>query len=87
MKPVENLDDSMSHFMALIGGDGPPAAVESIRLNGAALALNAEVADDWPAALELAKETMEAGEPAKLIERLRAHREAASGEVAQGAST
>ena len=76
MKPVENLDDSMDHFMALIGGEGPPAAVESIRLNGAALALNAGMAEDWPAALELARQRMEGGEPAKLIERLRAHSEA-----------
>ena len=43
--PVEDIDDSMSsHFLALIGGDGPPAALESIRLNAAALAINAEVA-------------------------------------------
>jgi len=82
MKPVENLDDSMDHFMALIGGDGPPAAVESIRLNGAALALNAEIAEDWEAALKLAEETMGAGEPAKLIERLREHSEAAKAEAA-----
>ena len=84
MKPVENLDDSMDHFIALIGGDGPPAAVESIRLNGAALALTGEAASDWPAALELAQERMEAGEPGKLIERLRAHSEAAKAEAAAG---
>ena len=87
MLPVTDLDDTVSHFLALIVGDGPPAAIESIRLNAAALALNAEVADGWPAALELAAETMESGEPARLIERLRAHGEAASGEVAQGASS
>ena len=32
--PVDDLDNTVSHFLALIGGDGPPAALESIRLNG-----------------------------------------------------
>jgi anthranilate phosphoribosyltransferase len=75
------------HFLELIGGEGPPAAIESIRLNAAALAINGEVAADWPAALQLAAETMESGEPARLIERLRAHGEASSAEVAPGAAS
>ena len=44
--PVADLDDTVSHFLALIGGDGPAAALESIRLNAAALALNGEVVED-----------------------------------------
>jgi anthranilate phosphoribosyltransferase len=75
MKPVDDIEDTVPNFLELIGGTGPPAAIESIRLNAAALALNGEVAPDWPAALKLAEETMAAGEPAKLIERLRAHGE------------
>ena len=86
MKPVENIDDTVPHFLELIGGNGPPAAIESIRLNAAALAINGEVADDWPAALQLAKETMENGEPARLIERLREHAEASSATPAPGAA-
>jgi anthranilate phosphoribosyltransferase len=78
MKPVADIEDTVSNFLELIGGNGPPAAIESIRLNAAALAINGEVADDWPAALDLAKQTMEDGEPVKLIERLRAHGESAS---------
>ena len=35
--------------------------------------MNAGVVEDWPAALELAAEAMGSGEPAKLIERMRAH--------------
>ena len=61
------------NFLALIGGDGPVAAIESIRLNGAALAINAGVVDGWPAALKLAADTMAAGEPARRIEQMRAH--------------
>jgi anthranilate phosphoribosyltransferase len=85
--PVTDLDSTVDHFLALIGGDGPPGAIESIRLNAAALAINGEVAADWPEALGLAAQTMEAGEPAKLIERLRAHGEEASDRVAPGAAS
>jgi anthranilate phosphoribosyltransferase len=71
--PVDDLDQTVSHFLGLIGGDGPPAALESIRLNAGALAINCGVADGWPAALEMAAETMRAGEPGRLIERMRNH--------------
>ena len=70
--PVDDLDNTVSHFLALIGGDGPAAALESIRLNAAALAINGGVAEDWPAALKLAADVMSSGEPARLIERMRA---------------
>jgi len=69
--PVDDLDNTVSHFLALIGGDGPTAALDSIRLNAAALAVNGEVAEDLPAGLKLAADVMSSGEPEKLIERMR----------------
>jgi anthranilate phosphoribosyltransferase len=84
--PVEDLDATVSHFLALIGGDGPPGAIESIQLNAGALALNCGVADGWPAALEMAAEAMRSGAPAQLIERMRNHgKEASVGSAAGGA--
>ena len=71
--PVPELDDTVSHFLALIGGDGPAAALESIRLNAAALSINGGVAEDWQSGLKLAADVMASGEPARLIERIRAH--------------
>jgi anthranilate phosphoribosyltransferase len=76
--PVSDLEQTVPHFLALICGFGPPGAIESIRLNAAVLAINGGVAEDWPAALALASETMASGEPARLIERLRAHGERAN---------
>jgi len=73
--PVSDLDSTVDHFMALIGGDGPNAAIESIKLNAAALAINCEVAGDWAEGLEMAAETMSDGGPARLIESMRAHGE------------
>jgi len=73
LKPVEDIDSTVPHFMALIGGVGPTAAIESIKLNAAALAVNAGVAKDWADGLRMAGDAMAAGEPARLIESLRAH--------------
>ena len=82
LKPVEDLDSTVAHFMALIGGVGPTAAIESIKLNAAALAINAEVAKDWPEGLQMAGDAMAAGEPGRLIESLRAHGEQSGAPVA-----
>jgi anthranilate phosphoribosyltransferase len=70
--------------MALIGGEGPRAAIESIKLNAAALAVNAEVAGDWAEGLQMADDAMKAGEPARLIERLRSHSEQAASAAKAG---
>jgi anthranilate phosphoribosyltransferase len=70
--PVGDLDQTVPHFLRLISGDGPPGALESIRLNAAALAMNGGVVDDWRDGLQLAAQTMADGEPAKLIERIKA---------------
>ncbi len=76
--PVEDLDSTVPHFLRLISGEGPPGAIDSIRLNAAALAMNGEVASGWPEALALAENVMSAGEPARLIEQMRAHGEPSS---------
>jgi anthranilate phosphoribosyltransferase len=78
LRPVDDLDATVGHFMGLIGGEGPTAAIESIKLNAGALALNCEVAADWPQALEMADRAMRDGEPARLIERMREHGKQAS---------
>jgi anthranilate phosphoribosyltransferase len=76
--PVSDIDGTVDHFLALIGGDGPPAALESIKLNAAAMAINAEVAKEWPDALRMAADAMTSGEAVRLVERLRAHGKAAA---------
>ena len=77
--PVQDMDGIVDHFMALLGGDGPPAAIESIRLNAAAMAINGEVASEWPDALGLAADAMASGEAVRLIERLRTHGKESAG--------
>lgn len=79
LKPVDDIDDTVDHFLALIGGDGPTAAVESIKLNAAVLAINGGAAKDWDEGLALAGEAMAAGKPAKLIEDMRTASAATAG--------
>lgn len=61
----------VDHFLALLSGDGPPAAVQTVCLNAAALAVAGGVAHDWMAALRLATEAIEHGLAAHLVKRLR----------------
>jgi anthranilate phosphoribosyltransferase len=70
---VSDLEQTVPHFLRLISGDGPPGALESIRLNAAALAMNGGVVQDWREGMSLAAQAMADGEPAALIERMRAH--------------
>lgn len=77
LKPVEDLDQTVDHFLRLIGGDGPTAAIESIKLNAGALAILGGVAEDWDDAFQKATHAMDAGAPAELIEQMRAHKTSA----------
>jgi anthranilate phosphoribosyltransferase len=69
--PVSELDATVPHFLGLISGNGPPGALESIRLNAAALAINGGVVEDWREGMMMAAQTMADGAPARLIERIR----------------
>jgi len=84
--PVDDIDRTVDHFLGLIGGHGPTVAIESIQLNAGALVLHAGVAADWAEAIELAATTMNNGEPAALIERLRNSAKPSTG-VAPGAKS
>jgi anthranilate phosphoribosyltransferase len=76
--PVSDIDQTVDHFLALLGGEGPTGAIDSIRLNAAALAINCEVSSGWAEGLHMAADAMSAGEPARLIERMRAHGQVAA---------
>lgn len=70
LRPAAEDASVVTHFLGLLSGDGPPAAIESILLNAAALAIACEVADEWPQALRSARQSMERGLPLRLIERI-----------------
>lgn len=70
LHPTADDTSIASHFLKLLSGDGPPAAIESICLNAAALAIACEVAEEWPQALRSARQSMERGIPLQLIDRI-----------------
>jgi len=57
-------------FMRLLDGNGPDAALESIALNAAALAIAAGVDEDWAQAVDRARTSLENGQPLRLLEQL-----------------
>ena len=70
LRPAAEGASIVTHFLGLLAGDGPPAAIESICLNAAALAIACGVVDEWPQALRLARESMKRGLSLNLIERI-----------------
>jgi len=85
--PARELDATVEHFLTLLGGNGPTAALQSIQLNAAALIVNGGIAQEWPHALELAGETLRSGEATRLIERIRNHETQAPAAALPGLTT
>jgi anthranilate phosphoribosyltransferase len=70
LRPAESADATVAHFRALLGGRGRRAAVESIALNAAALAVAGGVVPRWDEGVRAALAAMEEREPLRLLERL-----------------
>jgi anthranilate phosphoribosyltransferase len=58
-------------FTALVGGEGRPAAIESICLNAACMAVMSGVEPDWAEAFREARRAVDGGAAAVMLERLR----------------
>ena len=56
---------------ALLGGEGPPAALDSICLNAAGMAVLGGVETDWQEAFREARHALERGAALVVLERLR----------------
>jgi len=59
------------YFLAVLGGKGPPAAVATVCLNAAALAVAAGAAGDWASAVSMAREVLDSGAAVNLVHRIR----------------
>jgi anthranilate phosphoribosyltransferase len=64
--------DAVGQFRALLGGEGPPAALDSIALNAAAMAVLGGVEPDWDVAFDEARTALAAGAAAALLDDVRA---------------
>jgi anthranilate phosphoribosyltransferase len=63
--------DAARQLVALLGGEGPPAAIDSICLNAACMAVLGGVEPDWAEAFREARRALEAGAALAVLERLR----------------
>jgi len=70
LHPAGDDAEIVGHFTALLSGEGPSAAIDSIRLNAAALTIASGTFDDWTQALSLAADSIDRGLPLRLLERL-----------------
>jgi anthranilate phosphoribosyltransferase len=70
MRPVED-DVVVDHFLDLLCGRGTPAAIDSIALNAAMLAVACKAAPDFRDALAAARASLQEGRPRQLVERIR----------------
>ena len=61
----------------VLGGKGPPAAIASVCLNAAALAVAAGTVADWVSAVRMAREALDGGAAVELVRRMRRDRDQA----------
>jgi anthranilate phosphoribosyltransferase len=62
---------AVEHFLDVLEGQGPPAAVATVCLNAAALAVAAGATKDWTSAANMAREAVNCGSAVELVHRIR----------------
>ncbi|GAA4238448.1 anthranilate phosphoribosyltransferase [Actinomadura meridiana] len=71
LAPVADGSALVPHFLSVLGGDGPIAAVQTVAFNAAALAAAAGTFPDLSVAVASALDTIKDGAAVRLVERLR----------------
>ena len=71
LRPAATTQATTAHFEAILAGEGPRAAVDTVCLNAAALALLAGLWDTWDEALRAANTTLGRGDAVRLVHALR----------------
>ena len=72
LEDLRGADDVVRQFLALLGGQGSPAALDSIACNAAAMAVLGGVETGWDAAFREARAALGAGAALALLDDLRA---------------
>lgn len=71
LRPADEETAIVPHVLAILAGDAPPAAVDTVCLNAAALAVAGGVTGDWEDALRLARRTVKNGDARRLVDDMR----------------
>lgn len=75
LRPAAESAATVEHFLGVLGEQGPPAAIATVCLNAAALAVAAGTTEDWASAVSMAREAVGGGAALELIRRIRRDRE------------
>lgn len=70
LRPAGSPQAIVEHFLAVLGGDAPPAAIETVCLNAAAMAIAGGRACNWRDAVTRARQTIEDGDARRRAEAL-----------------
>jgi anthranilate phosphoribosyltransferase len=71
LRPAAGPERTVDQFTALLQGNGPTAAIESICLNAASVVVASGLASDWSEAFRAARRAMDRGHALALLERVR----------------
>lgn len=74
LRPVEDIDRVVDHFLTVVSGGGGDVATRTICLNAAALAVLSGHIPDWVRAMDAAEEAVCGGAVRALVERVRTDR-------------
>jgi anthranilate phosphoribosyltransferase len=77
LRPAAEGAVTVEHFLGVLGGQGPPAAITTVCLNAATLAVAAGTTEDWPSAVSMAREALQGAATVELIRRIRRDRDQA----------
>ncbi|RTR21098.1 anthranilate phosphoribosyltransferase [Azospirillum griseum] len=72
LRPPQDDAGIVPHTLAVLAGDAPTAAVDTVCLNAAVLALAAGVANGWEEGIRLARAAVARGDALRLVENIRA---------------
>jgi len=71
LQPITTTQEAVTHFEAILSGEGPRAAVDTVCLNAAALALLGGLSSTWAEALRGAMATLGRGDAIRLVHEIR----------------
>jgi anthranilate phosphoribosyltransferase len=72
LAPAKDLDSVVEHFLSVISGEAGTIATDTIALNAASLAVATGTIEDWPTAIETARQAVRGGATRALVDSMRA---------------
>jgi anthranilate phosphoribosyltransferase len=72
LAPAKDLDSVVDHFLSVVSGEAGTIATDTVALNAASLAVATATIEDWPTAIETARQAIRGGATRALVDSMRA---------------